>query len=167
MTVPRASRTACEVKFSDGMRLMKCFWRFFSYTAQRHQYGLIRGRETRRRTCSMILKTAGSACSRWEDKSCQVGPVSCFPTSRRRQLGQQTCCWPSSLMDDDALVATHGLVKVAEAAGLAMPRSTRGVPRRPDRSNMTLVSGGCVSWRRRARRGGDGRGTRSRRLEGR
>jgi hypothetical protein len=30
MTLPRASRTACEVKFSEGMRLMKCFWRFFS-----------------------------------------------------------------------------------------------------------------------------------------
>ncbi len=32
MTLPRASRTAWEVKFSDGMRLMKCFCRLFSYT---------------------------------------------------------------------------------------------------------------------------------------
>lgn len=31
MTLPRASRTAWEVKFSDGMRLMKCFCRLFSY----------------------------------------------------------------------------------------------------------------------------------------
>jgi hypothetical protein len=30
MTLPSASRTACEVKFSEGIRLMKCFWRFFS-----------------------------------------------------------------------------------------------------------------------------------------
>ena len=31
ITLPRASRTAWDVKFSDGIRLMKCFWRFFSY----------------------------------------------------------------------------------------------------------------------------------------
>jgi hypothetical protein len=31
MTLPSASRTACEVKFSEGIKLMKCFWRFFSY----------------------------------------------------------------------------------------------------------------------------------------
>jgi len=32
MTLPRASRTAWEVKFSDGMRLIKCFCRLFSYS---------------------------------------------------------------------------------------------------------------------------------------
>lgn len=31
ITLPRASKTAWEVKFSDGMRLIKCFWRLFSY----------------------------------------------------------------------------------------------------------------------------------------
>lgn len=31
MILPKASRTACEVKFSEGMRLMKCFCRLFSY----------------------------------------------------------------------------------------------------------------------------------------
>lgn len=31
MTLPRASSTAWEVKFSEGIRLMKCFWRFFSW----------------------------------------------------------------------------------------------------------------------------------------
>jgi len=31
ITLPRASSTAWEVKFSEGMRFMKCFWRFFSY----------------------------------------------------------------------------------------------------------------------------------------
>ncbi len=31
ITLPNASRTAWEVKFSEGMRLMKCFCRFFSY----------------------------------------------------------------------------------------------------------------------------------------
>ncbi len=31
MTLPKASRTACDVKFSEGMRLMKCFCRLFSY----------------------------------------------------------------------------------------------------------------------------------------
>lgn len=30
ITLPRASRTACEVKFSEGIRFIKCFWRFFS-----------------------------------------------------------------------------------------------------------------------------------------
>lgn len=30
MTLPKASSTACEVKFSEGMRLMKCFCRRFS-----------------------------------------------------------------------------------------------------------------------------------------
>lgn len=30
MTLPKASSTAWEVKFSEGIRLMKCFWRFFS-----------------------------------------------------------------------------------------------------------------------------------------
>ena len=30
MTLPSASSTACEVKFSEGIRLIKCFWRFFS-----------------------------------------------------------------------------------------------------------------------------------------
>jgi len=32
MTLPSASSTAWEVKFSEGIRLMKCFWRFFSCT---------------------------------------------------------------------------------------------------------------------------------------
>lgn len=36
MTLPRASSTACEVKFSDGMRLMKCFCRFFSCSKAQH-----------------------------------------------------------------------------------------------------------------------------------
>ena len=31
MTLPKASSTACDVKFSEGMRLMKCFCRLFSY----------------------------------------------------------------------------------------------------------------------------------------
>jgi hypothetical protein len=31
MTLPRASRTACEVKFSEGIRLIKCFCLFFSW----------------------------------------------------------------------------------------------------------------------------------------
>jgi hypothetical protein len=30
MTLPSASRTACEVKFSEGIRLIKCFCLFFS-----------------------------------------------------------------------------------------------------------------------------------------
>jgi hypothetical protein len=32
ITLPSASRTACDVKFSEGMRFMKCFWRFFSWS---------------------------------------------------------------------------------------------------------------------------------------
>lgn len=31
MGLPSASKTACEVKFSEGIRLMKCFCRLFSY----------------------------------------------------------------------------------------------------------------------------------------
>ena len=31
ITLPKASSTACDVKFSEGMRLMKCFCRLFSY----------------------------------------------------------------------------------------------------------------------------------------
>ena len=34
MTLPNASRTACEVKFSEGIRLIKCFCRLFSYRPQ-------------------------------------------------------------------------------------------------------------------------------------
>jgi hypothetical protein len=30
--LPRASSTACDVKFSEGMRLIKCFCRLFSYS---------------------------------------------------------------------------------------------------------------------------------------
>ena len=30
MGLPKASSTACDVKFSDGIRLMNCFWRVFS-----------------------------------------------------------------------------------------------------------------------------------------
>lgn len=32
ITLPKASSTAWEVKFSDGMRLIKCFCRLFSYS---------------------------------------------------------------------------------------------------------------------------------------
>jgi hypothetical protein len=32
MTLPNASRTACDVKFSEGIKFMKCFCRFFSYS---------------------------------------------------------------------------------------------------------------------------------------
>jgi len=31
MTLPNASRTAWDVKFSEGIRLIKCFCRLFSY----------------------------------------------------------------------------------------------------------------------------------------
>lgn len=31
MTLPKASRTAWDVKFSDGIKLIKCFCRLFSY----------------------------------------------------------------------------------------------------------------------------------------
>lgn len=34
MGLPSASRTACEVKFSDGIRLIKCFCLFFSCIAK-------------------------------------------------------------------------------------------------------------------------------------
>ena len=30
ITLPRASRTACDVKFSEGIRLIKCFCLLFS-----------------------------------------------------------------------------------------------------------------------------------------
>lgn len=32
MGLPSASSTACEVKFSDGIRLINCFCLIFSYT---------------------------------------------------------------------------------------------------------------------------------------
>jgi hypothetical protein len=41
ITLPRASRTAWEVKFSEGIRLMKCFWRFFSCTKQSDSVSLV------------------------------------------------------------------------------------------------------------------------------
>ena len=31
ITLPSASRTACDVKFSEGMRFIKCFCLLFSY----------------------------------------------------------------------------------------------------------------------------------------
>ena len=49
ITLPSASSTACDVKFSEGMRLMECFCRFFSF--------------------SMISKTAGSASRRCADNN--------------------------------------------------------------------------------------------------
>lgn len=62
-------------------------------------------------------------------------------------LGLQTCCWPSKVMDDDALVAVHGVLTVTEGTGLAMPRSTREVPRRPSRSGIALRTGdGGGKW---------------------
>lgn len=46
-------------------------------------------------------------------------------------------------MDDDALVATHGILMVAERIGLAIPRSAREVPRRPGRNGIALRTEGC------------------------
>lgn len=69
ITLPRASRTAWEVKFSDGIRLMKCFWRLFS--CARHQQSS-HGKRRCKRTFCMISNTAGSASARWADRSCNA-----------------------------------------------------------------------------------------------
>jgi len=67
MTLPSASSTACDVKFSEGMRLMKCFWRFFSCSEGPCQPGMLLARALVVPTFSMMLYTVGSACSRsWE-----------------------------------------------------------------------------------------------------
>lgn len=39
MGLPRASKTACDVKFSDGIKLIKCFCRLFSYEKLDIWYG--------------------------------------------------------------------------------------------------------------------------------
>lgn len=55
MTLPSASRTACDVKFSEGIKLMKCFWRFFSYKTAIVSFNRILELGGVSRTCSMIL----------------------------------------------------------------------------------------------------------------
>ena len=41
MTLPKASSTACDVKFSEGIRLMKCFCRLVSYIPRISEDSLI------------------------------------------------------------------------------------------------------------------------------
>ena len=41
MTLPKASSTACDVKFSEGIRLMKCFCRLVSYMSRISEDSLI------------------------------------------------------------------------------------------------------------------------------
>ena len=41
MTLPKASSTACDVKFSEGMRLIKCFCLLFSYIPRISEDSLI------------------------------------------------------------------------------------------------------------------------------
>lgn len=91
ITLPNASRTAWEVKFSDGMRLMKCFCRRFSYTyvlspAQPSYSKLVR------HTFCNISYTTGSASSRLAASSCR--------SQVSRLYGQRnfilTLCCPSA-----------------------------------------------------------------------
>jgi hypothetical protein len=48
ITLPKASRTACDVKFSEGIRLIKCFCRLFSYSFEIFESGHERERNVER-----------------------------------------------------------------------------------------------------------------------
>ncbi len=78
MTLPKASRTAWVVKFSEGIRLMKCFCRLFSY-CPRHQRTFSRSlcRSSVWRTFCRISYTAGSASSKFAASSYEF--VSRYP----------------------------------------------------------------------------------------
>jgi len=71
ITLPSASSTACDVKFSEGMRLMKCFCRLFSYNTDVDVRDRSSGNTIIRHTFCMISYTVGSASSRSADSNCK------------------------------------------------------------------------------------------------
>lgn len=70
ITLPNASRTAWEVKFSEGIRLMKCFCRRFSYTYILSSAQSSFSKLARHTFCN-ISYTTGSASSRLAESSCK------------------------------------------------------------------------------------------------
>jgi hypothetical protein len=70
ITLPRASSTAWDVKFSEGMRLMKCFCRRFSCENNALGQASITEVVAIGSTFWIISYTAGSAFSRLAESSC-------------------------------------------------------------------------------------------------
>lgn len=167
MTLPRASRTACDVKFSEGMRLMKCFCLFFSYVEtsvvriqlESHEGGvamlIVMGKNvaagtrwcsgSQFRTFSMISKTTGSACCKEADSSFVVAKVSKRQQyfrkiqQRRGIVARHTCCWPSKLVVEMYLPILLARGSPDEATPRGRQRSTRSAPRKTGR-DMAAVS---------------------------
>jgi hypothetical protein len=70
ITLPRASSTAWDVKFSEGMRLIKCFCRRFSCENNALGQASITEVVAIGSTFWIISYTAGSASSRLAESSC-------------------------------------------------------------------------------------------------
>ena len=87
--LPRASSTAWDVKFSEGMRLMKCFCRSFSCEDNALGQASITEAVATRSTFWIISYTAGSASSRFAESSC-IEPLAKF-CSIRHQTAPVPC----------------------------------------------------------------------------
>ena len=81
ITLPRASSTAWDVKFSEGMRLMKCFCRSFSCEDNALGQASITEAVATGSTFWIISYTAGSASSRFAESSC-IEPLAKFCSIR-------------------------------------------------------------------------------------
>lgn len=143
ITLPKASRTAWEVKFSEGMRLMKCFCLVFSYVfptvSADMPYGSIFGAQV----CVLGSYRWAWAGSYLFDNVVDGGvgllKLGCqqllLVESVKERLrlyatamgaAMRTCCWPSKL-----LVEINRLTPPAQGtdAAFGRKREARAVPR--------------------------------------
>lgn len=161
MGLPNASRTACDVKFSEGMRLIKCFCLFFScfpptvlaseyikYTrAHLHGEGL-----QGKLAFSIISYMAGSASFKLvASNCCAAGWLAREePEVEAKVSGSswRTFCWLSTFS-----VETHRLVAEAmlppwlrllllhdDRTGMAARRMTREAPRSRGEADMVVCA---------------------------
>ena len=112
ITLPKASRTACDVKFSEGMRLMKCFCRLFScglsVNSSLH-VALLKARINQ--TFWMMSNITGSASSRLAASSCgkvsydweTYKPTTDLVLTLRTHWGHTSRCPPSPLLGGPAV----------------------------------------------------------------
>jgi hypothetical protein len=139
ITLPRASSTACEVKFSDGIRLMKCFCRFFSY-CRRWMLSLTVLAKALSRKLYLFDYRKHGRIGLLEVRGEELRYLDVRTGDEEAGQNVRTCCWLSSAMDDDALWEDHAEREVTDldvSAGLATTRSTCEVPRRLGRSDIT------------------------------
>ena len=123
ITLPKASRTAWDVKFSEGIRLMKCFCLRFSYISNQSSKGSFIRRGT-----YILEDLVDSGIGMLEVCREELWLQIKLALEHIGQLSWHAFCWDSAVMDDTARLKPH----IGEVLQAAVLRKDREAPLKRD-----------------------------------